>query len=72
MALNQIDIAIIIFVLLSSLLGFKDGFIKNLSKLINITASSILSKLIITNLGIQFSFLKTTHGIFYLSTFLLR
>ena len=71
MNLNPIDILIIIFVLSIGLLGYNNGLVKSIGKLINLSVSSVLANLIISNLALQFQFLKQTFGVIYLSTYLL-
>ena len=69
MDFNPIDILIVVFLLLISLIQFKNGCIKNISKTINLIASIILANLVISNLSIQFTFLKKTHDFLYLSSY---
>ena len=71
MNINQIDVLVIIFIVAIIAIGFNNGMIKNICKIINLVASSILSALIITNFSIQFSILNNTQDILYLSIFLL-
>ena len=71
MNLNPIDILIIIFVLSIGSLGYNNGLIKSIGKLINFSASSVLANLIISNLALQFQFLRQPFGVIYLSTYLL-
>ena len=71
MNLNPLDVLIVIFVLSIAALGYNNGFMKNIGKLINVTASSILANLIISNLSLQFNFLRQASGITYLSNYIL-
>ena len=71
MSFSPIDILIIVFVLIISFTTYNDGFIKNISKTINLVASIILSNLIISSLSVQIPYLKKTYDIFYLSTYFL-
>ena len=71
MNLNPIDILIIIFVLSIGILGYNNGLMKSIGKLINFSMSSVLANLIISNLALQFQFLRQTFGVIYLSTYLL-
>ena len=70
MNLNPIDILIVIFVLAIGISGYNNGFMKNIGRLLNFGASSILANLIISNLSLQLQFLKQTFGVIYLSTYL--
>ena len=71
MNFSPIDILIIVFVLAISSTTYNDGFIKSISKTINLIASIILSNLIISNLSLQIPYLKKAYDIFYLSTYFL-
>jgi len=71
MNLNPLDILIAVFILSVAGLGYNNGFIKNIGKLINVTASSILANLIISNLALQFNFLRQASGVTYLSNYIL-
>ena len=53
MNINQIDVLVIIFIVAIIAIGFNNGMIKNICKIINLVASSILAALIITNFSIQ-------------------
>ena len=71
MNVNQIDILITIFVIFIIAIGFNNGMIKNICKIINLSSASILSSLIITNLSIQFPILNKTQDVLFLSIFFL-
>ena len=65
------DILIIVFIIFIIAIGFNNGMIKNICKIINLSSASILSSLIITNLSIQFPILNKTQDVVFLSIFLL-
>ena len=71
MNVNQIDILIVVFIIFIIAIGFNNGMIKNICKIINLSSASILSSLIITNLSIQFPILNKTQDVVFLSIFLL-
>ena len=71
MDINPIDFFILIFLVIYTMSNRTNGFVRNTAKTINLIISIILSSLITTNLSIQFTFLKTTNDIFYLSTYLI-
>ena len=71
MKFNLIDVLIITLLGFMSLLTYRDGLVKNISKTINLVTSIILTNLIISNLSIHISYLKKTSDIFFLSTYFL-
>ena len=71
MSFNPIDILIVVFVLVISLFTYKDGLVKIVSKTINLTATIILTNLIISNLSTQIPYLRKTYDILFLSTYFL-
>ena len=71
MNVNQIDILIVVFIIFIIAIGFNNGMIKNICKIINLSSASILSSLIITNLSIQFPILNKTQDVVFLSIIVL-
>ena len=71
MNLNPLDILIVVFVLSIAAIGYNNGFMKNIGKLINIIFSSVLANLLIANLALQFNFLRQSSSVVYLSNYIL-
>ena len=71
MNINPLDILLVVFLLLTIFLGFKNGVIIEFKKTISLLGSIILSNIIIKNLAQKIYFLQSETDIFYLSSFLI-
>ena len=70
MNINPLDILLIVFLIITALLGCRNGIIIEFKKTVSLTSSLILSNIIIKQLTDKFYFLKSGTDIFYLTTFL--
>ena len=70
MNINPLDILLIVFLIITALLGCRNGIIIEFKKTVSLTSSLILSNIIIKQLADKFYFLKSGTDIFYLTTFL--
>jgi len=71
MNINPLDILLVVFLLITIFLGFKNGVIIEFKKTVSLLGSIILSNIIIKNLAKKIYFLQTETDIFYLSSFLI-
>ena len=71
MNFGPIDIIIILFVFLISLIGYNKSYIKNISKIINLIVSIILTNLILSNLSNQFLVLNKNQDFVFLTSYIL-
>ena len=71
MNINPLDILLIVFLIITALLGCKNGVVIEFKKTISLISSLTLSNIIIKQLANKFYFLKSGVDIFYLSTFLI-
>ena len=71
MNLNPVDLLIFFFLILSALIGYNDGCIKNAGKVINLTISIILANLVSANLQNQFLIFKNGDSVIYLALLIL-
>ena len=71
MNINPLDILLVCFLIITALLGIKNGIIIEAKKTISLTSSLVLSNIIVKQLSNSFYFLKSGVDIFYLSTFLI-
>ncbi len=71
MNINPLDILLIVFLIITALLGCKNGVVIEFKKTISLLSSLTLSNIIIKQLANKFYFLKSGVDIFYLSTFLI-
>ena len=71
MNINPLDILLIAFLIITALLGCKNGIVMEFKKTISLLISLTLSNIIIKQLSNKFYFLKSGVDIFYLSTFLI-
>ena len=70
MSINPLDILLVAFLIVTALIGFKNGIIVESKKTVSFIGSVVLSNIIIKQLANKFYFLKSGVDIFYLSTFL--
>ena len=70
MNINPLDILLVVFLIITISLGFKNGLLIELKKTGSLLGSAILSNIIIKSLANKFYFLQSGVDIFYLSTFL--
>ena len=71
MNINPLDILLIAFLIITALLGCKNGVVIEFKKTISLISSLTLSNIIVKQLANKFYFLKSGVDIFYLSTFLI-
>ena len=68
---SPIDIIIIVFIFFISLIGYKNAYTRNISKIFNLLISIILTNLILSNLSTQFLFLRNSQDFIFLSLYLI-
>jgi len=71
MSINPLDILLVAFLIITALIGFKNGIIIESKKTASLIGSVVLSNIVIKQLANKFYFLKSGVDIFYLSTFLI-
>ena len=71
MNINPLDILLVVFLLITLYIGYKNGAIIEFKKTISLLGSIILSNIIIKNLAKKIYFLQSETDIFYLSSFLI-
>ena len=71
MNINPLDILLVVFLLITLYIGYKNGAIIEFKKTVSLLGSIILSSIIIKNLAKKIYFLQSETDIFYLSSFLI-
>jgi len=71
MNINPLDILLVVFLLITLYIGYKNGAIIEFKKTVSLLGSIILSSIIIKNLANKIYFLQSGTDIFYLSSFLI-
>ena len=66
MNINPLDILLVVFLLITLYIGYKNGAIIEFKKTVSLLGSIILSSIIIKNLAKKIYFLQSETDIFYL------